>query len=51
MNAYRRDFDKTKCFFIKDEQFLEKCNEIVENVSNRIKKNKLIVNLHVIKNI
>ena len=26
-------------FFIKDEQFLAKYNEIVENVSNRIKKN------------
>ena len=29
------------CFFIKDEQFLEKYNEIVENVSNRIKKTKI----------
>ena len=30
MNAYRKDFDKTKCmsFLIKDENLLEKYNEI-----------------------
>ena len=29
------------CFFIKDEQFLQKYNEIVKNVSNTIKKAKI----------
>ena len=40
MSAYRRDFDKTKCmsFFIKDETFLEKYNEIWKKVSNITKK-------------
>ena len=39
MSPYRRDFDKTKymSFLIKDERFLEKYNEIWENVSNRNK--------------
>ena len=37
---YCRDFDKTKCksFFIKDEKFLEKYNEIWEKVCNIIQK-------------
>ena len=40
MSAYRKDFDKTKCmsFLIKDENLLEKYNEIWETVSNIIKK-------------
>ena len=37
-------------FLIKDENFLEKYNEIWEKVSNVIEKN-LIVNLCIIKNI
>ena len=39
-NAYRRDFDKTKCmsFLIKDEKLLEKYNEIWKKVSKIIKK-------------
>ena len=38
MNAYRRDFDKTKymSFSIKDEKSLEKYNEIWKNASNII---------------
>ena len=40
MCAYRRVFDKTKfmSFLIKDEQLLEKNNEIWRKVSNIIKK-------------
>ena len=40
MNAYRRDFDKTKfmSFLMKDEKLLEKYNEIWRKVSNIIKK-------------
>ena len=40
MNAYRKDFDKTRfmSFLIKDEKLLEKYNEIWKKVSNIIKK-------------
>ena len=40
MNAYRRDFDETKyiSFLIKDDELLEKQNEIQEKVKNSIKK-------------
>ena len=39
MSAYRRDFDKIKymCFFIKDDELLEKHNEIWKKVRNNIK--------------
>ena len=52
MSIYKRDFDKTRCkyYSIKDEIFLEKCNEIWKKFSNISKKN-LIVNLNLIKNI
>ena len=47
MNAYRTDFHETKCmsFLIRDDELLEKYNEIWEKVKNNIKKN-LIVNLY-----
>ena len=40
MRAYRRDFDETKYipFLIKDDELLEKYNEIREKVKNSIKK-------------
>ena len=40
ISAYRRNFDKTKCvsFLIKDEQLLEKYNEIWKKVSSITKK-------------
>ena len=40
MNAYRRDFNKTKCisFLTKDEKLLKKHNEIWKKVRNIIKK-------------
>ena len=40
INAYRRDFDETKYMFflIKDDELLEKYNEIQEKVKNSIKK-------------
>ena len=40
MSVYRRDFDKTKYMsvLIKDDEVLEKCNEIWEKVKNSIKK-------------
>ena len=40
ISAYRRDFDETKCksFLIKDDELLEKYNEIWEKVSNSIKR-------------
>ena len=40
MNAYRRDFNETKylLFLIKDDELLEKYNEIWEKVRNNIKK-------------
>ena len=40
ISAYRRDFDETKymSFLIKDDEFLEKYNEIWGNVTNNIKK-------------
>ena len=52
MCAYRRDFDETKymSLLIKDDDLLEKYNEIWEKVKNSIKKN-LIVNLCTVKNI
>ena len=52
ISAYRRDFDETKCksFLIKDDELLEKYNEICEKVSNSIKRD-LIGNLYTIENI
>ena len=52
MTAYRKDFDETKyiSFLIKDDEFLEKYNEIWEKVKNSLKK-KLIVNQYTRKNI
>ena len=52
MTAYRKDFDETKyiSFLIKDDEFLEKYNEIWEKVQNILKK-KLIVNQYTMKNI
>ena len=40
MNAYRRDFDETKhiSLLIKDDELLEKHNEIWEKVKNSFKK-------------
>ena len=40
MTPYRRDFDETKyvSFLIKDNELLEKCNEIWGKVTNSIKK-------------
>ena len=40
MNAYRKDFDETKymSFLIKNNELLEKYNEIWDNVSKVIKK-------------
>ena len=40
MSAYRRDFDETKymSFLIKDDEFLERYNEIWEKVRNITKK-------------
>ena len=40
MSAYRRDFDETKyiSFLIKDDELLEKYNEIWEKVRNSLKK-------------
>ena len=40
MSAYERDFDETKymCFLIKDDELLEKYNEIWEKVKNSLKK-------------
>ena len=39
MNAYRRYFDGTKYvfFFIKDDELVDKCNEICKKVSNTTK--------------
>ena len=41
MTAYRKDFHETKyiCFLIKDDELLEKYNEIWEKVKNSLKKN------------
>ena len=52
MTAYRKDFDETEyiSFLIKDDEFLEKYNEIWEKVQNILKK-KLIVNQYTMKNI
>ena len=52
MNAYRKYFDKTKCmsFLIKDENLLEKYNEIWKKSTILSKKN-LTVNLYKMKNI
>ena len=40
MNAYRKGFDETKyiSFFIKNDELLEKYDEIWKNVKNSIKK-------------
>ena len=52
MSAYRKDLDEIKYmyFLIKDDELLEKYNEIWERVCNSIKKN-LIVKLYTIKSI
>ena len=52
MSAYRKDSDEPKCmsFLIKDDELLEKYNEIWEKVKNIIKK-KLIQNYYIMKNI
>ena len=52
MRVYRREFDETKyiSFLIKNDELLEKYNEIWEKVKNSIKKS-LIVNLYTMKNI
>ena len=52
ISAYRTDFDETKCksFLIKDDELLEKYNEICEKVSNSIKRD-LIGNLYTTENI
>ena len=39
MSVYRRDFNETKYIvLVKDDELLEKCNEIWEKVKNNIKK-------------
>ena len=40
MSVYRRDFDETKSmsFLIKDDELLEKYNEVWEELRNSIKK-------------
>ena len=38
-------------FLTKDDELLERYNEIWENVKNSIKKKKLILNLYTMKNI
>ena len=50
MSGYRRDFDETKCisFLIKDDELLEKYNEICEKLKKAPKKN-LIVKLYVFR--
>ena len=52
MSAYRRDLGKYKYMssLIKDDELLEKYNEIWEEVKNSIKKN-LIMNLYTMENI
>ena len=52
MSAYRKDFDETEymSFLIKDDELLEKSNEIWEKVKIVLKKN-LIAKLYTMKNI
>ena len=50
MNTYRRDETKHMSFWIKNEELLEKHNEIWDNLRNVIKKD-LIENLFTMKNI
>ena len=40
MSAYRSDFEETKylSFLIKNDELLQKCDEICEKVKNSIKK-------------
>ena len=40
MSAYRKDFDESKymSFLIKDDELLEKCNEVWEKVKNRLRE-------------
>ena len=51
MSAYIKDFDETKylSFLIKDDELLEKYNEIWEKVKNSL-KNNLIVKQYTMKN-
>ena len=51
MSAYRKDLDETKylSFLIKDDELLEKYNEIWEKVKNSL-KNNLIVKQYTMKN-
>ena len=52
MSTYRKDFDETKyiSFLIKDDQLLEKYNEICGKLKIR-SKNNLAVNQYIMKNI
>ena len=52
ISVYKRDFDETKyiSFLIKDDEILEKNNEIWKKVKNSIRKN-LIVNQYTMNNI
>ena len=50
MSTYRRDETKQMSFWIKNEELLEKHNEIWDKLSNTIKKG-FIENLFTIKNI
>ena len=51
MSAYRRDFDETKYMssLIKDDELLEKYNEIWKKKLAIASKKYLIVNLHIMK--
>ena len=53
MRTYRRDFDKTQdmSFLIKDDELLEKYNEIWEKVKKKYQEKNLIVNQYTKKNI
>ena len=52
MTAYRKDLDETKCisFLIKDNELLEKYNEIWKNKLVILSKNNLIVIQFPLKN-
>ena len=53
LSAYRSDFDGTKyvSFLIKDDELLEKYNEIWGKKSAIVSKKDFMVNLYTIKNI
>ena len=50
MSTYNRDFDKTKFmfFFIKDDKFFQKHNDIWEKISNIMKKEIIIIMIIII---